>query len=177
MKISETIWLERLAQMSAVGEGCAKRVVPDSQTPSATVLFLNELCCLIEQYVPYFNERVSLESQAQSLQWFLLRPQRNHKVGLVATRQKDKLVIFDEGPFVCIKMSQCALPQERIYNVLRFEPRRSELGTILWHCENDGQYVNPELVATHYLSPFLAYGCLGCTDRAKPYPRLVAVGK
>lgn len=173
MKLSEKIWVEKLAQISLTKPH--KEINNPYITQQFTTLFLNELCALVTDYICYFNDLIlsfNNNSNTNSV-WSLFKPTQP-RTGLIATREKDKLVISDEGKKIHIKMIECCLPNEQVHESLYFEPKKSELGIVNWRCVNDGQYVNPEMVARHYLSTFFVYGCKGAS---KTYPRLVAVGK
>lgn len=172
MKLSEKIWVEKLA-LASLTRPCqeAKNHHIVQQYKS---LFLEELCSLVVDYISYFNEIISNSHNAasESHLWslfYLSQP----RIGIIATRGKDKLVVTDEGKSVQIRMMQSFLENERLLETLYFDPKISELGTLNWRCANDGQYVNPELVVKNYLSSFFVYGCKGVSQS---YPRLVAVG-
>jgi hypothetical protein len=170
MKHSEKIWVERLAQASLTRPALEIK----SQLQQYIVMFIDELCHLVVDYISYFNEIVTCSDNfLNKTQTWTLFQLTSPRLGLIATREKDKLVITDEGKGFHIKMVQSCLQSERLHESLFFEPQISDLGTINWHCVNDGQYVNPELVVKTYLATFFAYGCKGIS---KPYPRLVAVG-
>lgn len=170
MKLSEKIWIERLAQAS-LAIPCQEMKSPYVMQQYMT-LFLEEICYLSVEYINYFNE-IIMQSNGREHQLWSLFTLPQPRIGLIATRGKDKLVIVDEGKTVHVKMSQSYLSSEHLHESLYFEAKISELGTINWRCVNDGQYVNPELVVKNYLSTFFAYGCRGISPA---YPRLVAVG-
>ena len=172
MKLSEKIWIEKVAQASLTRPSYETRnqyIMQQHMT-----MFLEELCYLIVNYLNYFNEIVlnSNVCPTELSVWSLFTLDQP-RIGLIATRGKDKLVIADEGKSVHIKMSQSYLHNEKRHECLYFDPKASDLGTINWCCANDGQYVNPELVVKIYLSSFFAHGCRGLSPL---YPRLVAVG-
>ncbi len=167
MKLSEKIWIEKLAQTSLTKPTPEMKNIYVVQ--EATTIFLEELCFLVVEYINHFNEVVSSANQLLSWSLFKLMQPRS---GLIVTRGNDKLVISDHGKSVHVKMVHTCLQSERLHQSLYFEPKISDLGTINWRCANDSQYVNPELVARNYLSTFLVSGC---QEAIQSYPRLVAV--
>ncbi|MES2614798.1 MAG: hypothetical protein V4591_05235 [Bdellovibrionota bacterium] len=169
MKLSEKIWVEKLALASLARPRQEKN--NSAAVQQFMLIFLEELCYLVVEYITYFNDIVTDthicpdESHAWSL-FKLTQP----RTGLIATRGKDKLVIAGEGNSIHIKMVQSYLQNERLHESLFFDPKVSDFGTVNWRCANDGQYVNPELVAKSYLSNFFVSGC-----KDKVYPKLTAV--
>lgn len=154
MKQSEKLWIQNLARVSfgkTVSHSHAHQVIYISVN-----VFLEELCNLMIKYALYFNELISETKPDESVRTF----QTNHpRPGLIILKGGDKMIISLIGKIVRVRTVQVHVNSERNYQSFEFEAKQNDQLGVIWRCINDGQIVNPELVAQNYLSSFFVSGC------------------
>ncbi len=165
MKQSEQIWIENLARVS-LGKALSPSV--NQQIVRFTVnVFLEELCTKMIDYATHLNTITSEVKPSDSIQ---VLPLTQPRPGLIIIKSGDKMIISLVGKTIQVRTVQVHLDNQRNYQAFDFELKQNEQNGLFWRCVNDGQLVNPELVAQNYLSSFLVSGC-----RALPQTlRLVA---
>ncbi|APJ04030.1 hypothetical protein [Silvanigrella aquatica] len=154
MKQSEKLWIQNLARINlgkALSPSHAHQMIHFSVS-----VFLEELCNLLMKYVQYFNELIEATKPNDILHIFQTSQPRP---GLIILKGGDKMIVSLEGKTVRVRTVQVHLSSERNYQSYDFEPRQNDHHSVFWRCVNDGQLVNPELVAQNYLSSFLVSGC------------------
>lgn len=165
MKQSEQIWIENLARVSL---GKALTTSLNQQIVRFAVnVFLEELCNKMINYATHLNAILSEVKPNETVQ---VLPLSMPRTGLIILKAGDKMIISQVGKIIQVRTVQVHVDSQRNYMAYDFELKQNEQNGIFWRCVNDGQLVNPELVAQNYLSSFLVSGC-----RALPQAlRLVA---
>ena len=110
-------------------------------------------------YATHLNEitsEVKPNDKIQVLQLTQPRP------GLIIIKSGDKMIISLVGKTIQVRTVQVHLDNQRNYQAFDFELKQNEQNGIFWRCVNDGQLVNPELVAQNYLSSFWSLGVALC---------------
>jgi hypothetical protein len=154
MKQSEKIWIQNLARVS-LGKTLSHAHRHQINYYSING-FLDELCYLIKKYVCYYNDLVSEAKPQEVLRILETAAPRS---GLILLKGGDKMIVALSGKFVRVRTVQMRLESERNFQCFDFELKQNEQSSLFWHCMNDGQLVNPELVVQNYLSFFLISGC------------------
>lgn len=165
MKQSEQIWIENLARVN-LGKTLAPSV-NQQLVRFAVNVFLEELCSKMIDYASHLNSIISEIKPNETVQ---VLPLSMPRTGLIILKAGDKMIISQIGKVIQVRTVQVHVDSQRNYMAYDFELKQNEQNGIFWRCVNDGQLVNPELVAQNYLSSFLVSGC-----RALPQTlRLVA---
>lgn len=154
MKQSEKLWIQNLARVSlgkTLGHSHAHQMIYFSVS-----VFLDELCNLMLGYSSYFNELIGEAKPEERIRVFQTSQPRP---GLIILKGGDKMIISLSGKIIRVRTVQVHVSSERNYQSFDFEPKQNEQSGVFWRCINDGQLVNPELVAQNYLSSFLVSGC------------------
>jgi hypothetical protein len=154
MKKSEKLWIQNLARVSlgkTLSQSHSHQVIHFSVS-----VFLEELCNLMMKYSYYFNELIGDSKPEECIQIFQTSQPRP---GLIILKGGDKMIISLAGKIIRVRTVQVHVSSERNYQSYDFEPKQNEQFGVFWRCVNDGQLVNPELVAQNYLSSFLVSGC------------------
>ncbi|WP_338635100.1 hypothetical protein [Spirobacillus cienkowskii] len=154
MKQSETIWIENLARIQ-LGTPLTHSHV-HSILHNSLLIFLEELCTLMKNYTNYFNQCIESVKPQQCIRFFETQQPRP---GLILLKGSDKMIISVLGNTINVRTLQVHLNSDRNYRSYDFEARHNDHDGVFWRCINDGQLVNPELVAQNYLSSFLVSGC------------------
>ncbi|KAB8033242.1 hypothetical protein [Fluviispira multicolorata] len=166
MKQSEKLWIQNLARVS-LGKTLKASHAAQMIQQSVSVFF-EELCSLMINYSNYFNELIA-ETKPQDCNRIFQTSQP--RPGLIVLKGGDKMIISLEGKMIRVRTVQVHINCERNFQSYDFEPKQNEVGAVVWNCINDGQIVNPQLVAEHYLTSFLVSGCRAISQTL----RLVAV--
>ena len=154
MKQSEKLWIQNLARVS-LGKSLSQSIHTQMISFSIQV-FLEELCNLMMNYSYHFNEIIGDAKPDEVIRVLQISQPRP---GLIILKGGDKMIISLVGKIIRVRTVQVHVDTERNFQSFDFEPKQNEQLGIFWRCVNDGQLVNPELVAQNYLSSFLVCGC------------------
>lgn len=166
MKHADALWLENLARHTC-GRPTEYHLTSQLITQSL-VGFLEELTELLASYCSYFNGLVEAEAPHAVVRLIKLG---NPRPGVMVLRGKEKLIISQESVrSFKLRLSQVQGFQERGMDLLEFTPSECADGNLQWTCSDDGQRVNPELVAKNYVAPFLVHGGAAFQRELKPAP-------
>lgn len=154
MKQSEKLWIENLARVS-LGKTLSQSI-NNQMIGFSVYVFLEELCNLMMNYSNHFNEIIGDTKSEESIRVLQISQPRP---GLIVLKGGDKMIISLVGKVIRVRTVQVHVDTERNFQSFDFEIKQNEQHGIFWRCVNDGQLVNPELVAQNYLSSFLVSGC------------------
>ena len=154
MKESEKLWIQNLARVS-LGKTLSQ-TIQNQMIGFSVNVFLEELCNLMMNYSYHFNEIIGDAKPEESIRVLQVNQPRP---GLIILKYGDKMIISLVGKIIRVRTVQVHVDTERNFQSFDFEPKQNDQFGIFWRCVNDGQLVNPELVAQNYLSSFLVSGC------------------
>lgn len=154
MKQSEQIWLENLARVS-LGKPLNSSVNQQIVRFAANV-FLEELCTKLIDYASHLNAIIEKSKPNERIE---VLPLTQPRAGLIVLKSGDKMLLSLVGKTIQVRTMQVHIDSQRNYQSFDFELKQNDQNGIFWRCVNDGQLVNPELVAQNYLSSFLVSGC------------------